>query len=140
MPAVEDVIAMEYESSERLGVLWRSQGEAFLEEQAAAVLADVDRLRSSYMKGLEARDVDVIDLRDWDVTGVACSREGHGDVEAVVRCTNCRGSVCAQCVVRPEATHGEALCTECALVLGGVHHKRARPVVAPGRPGLPIRR
>ena len=138
MPAVEDVIQMEYESSERLGVLWRSQGKEFLEEQAAAVLADVEVLRESYLERTEAAAV--IDLRDWDVTGQACTRATHGDIAAATRCRNCRQAFCESCVVRPEANHGEALCTECALVLGGVHHKRSRPLVAPGRSGRPIRR
>jgi hypothetical protein len=138
MPAVEDVIQMEYESSERLGVLWRSQGKEFLEEQAAAVLADVERLRESYLE--RAEETAVIDLRDWDVTGLACSRVTHGNIAAATRCRNCRQAFCESCVVHPDATDAEALCTECALVLGGVHHKRSRPLVAPGRSGRLIRR
>ncbi|MCU1448096.1 MAG: hypothetical protein JWP02_266 [Acidimicrobiales bacterium] len=126
MPAVGDVIQIDYESSERLGVLWRSQGREFLEEQAAAVLADLERLRDASVNGAE--ETAVIDLRDWDVTGLACRRATHSAIAAATRCRNCRQAFCNSCVVYPEATHGEALCTECALVLGGVHHKRSRPV------------
>jgi hypothetical protein len=137
MPAVEEVIHMEYQSSHRLGVLWRSQGQKFLDGQAAAIIDDVDRLRESYVK--TADQGGVIDLRDWDVTGMVCSREDHSNVAAATRCTSCRLAYCASCVVRPEATNGEALCTECALILGGIHHKRSRPLVAPGRPGRSTR-
>ena len=40
--------------SERLGVLWRSQGEAFLQEQAVTLQEDVDRLRAAYVAGMDA--------------------------------------------------------------------------------------
>jgi hypothetical protein len=134
MPATDDVIHSQ-DDSERLGTLWRSQGEAFLEEHAAALIADVDRLRQAFVAGLAvaAPPAPLIDLRDDGVAGMACSR--HGNVSATARCIRCRSTFCAECIVQPEATHGEPLCTECALVAGGVHHKRARPLVAPGRPG-----
>ena len=83
---------------ERLGVLWRSQGEAFLQEQAVTLQADMDRLRAAYVANVDAtatvhehrwfgRPPKVIDLRETDVTGTACSTAGHGDVVASTRCT-----------------------------------------------------
>jgi hypothetical protein len=132
--------------SERLGVLWRSQGEAFLQEQAVTLQADMDRLRAAYVAGMDAttpprphrrfvRAPNVIDLREADVTSMACSAAGHGDVVAAARCTHCRNVFCGRCILQSEATHDEPVCTECALVMGGVHHHRVRPLVAPGRPG-----
>jgi hypothetical protein len=151
MPAAE-VIHLETQS-ERLGRLWRSQGEDFLAAQAAELIADVDRLRETYVahakhvrpsrrppqplplpriaRAKPRAATTTIDLRDDDVSGMACSR--HGNQAAAARCENCRQPFCGECVVRPEATHGPPLCTECALVLGGVHHKKQRPLVAPGR-------
>jgi hypothetical protein len=145
MAAKATIIHLEHQSR-RLGVLWRSQGEEFLEEQAEIINADIDRLRSSYVSGLrarQARTAPIIDLRDDDVAGMACSRDGHGHIEATARCarcTRCRNAFCDSDVVRPEPMHGDPVCTECALALAGVHHKRARPLVAPGRPGRSVRR
>jgi hypothetical protein len=138
MPTVEDLIQSQYQSSERLGQLWRSQGQAFLDAQAAELIDDVARLREVYVQRQE--EPVIIDLRGEDVAGMACSREGHGAIEAAARCRNCRRPFCASCVVRPDGATGEALCTECALVLGGIHHKRSRPLVAAGRPGRKTRR
>ena len=134
--------------SERLGVLWRSQGEAFLQEQAVALHADMDRLRAAYVAGMDApapaptrrnrrsvRAPAVIDLREPDATSMACSAAGHGDVAAAARCRHCRNVFCGRCILQSEATHDEPVCTECALDMGGVHHHRVRPLVAPGRPG-----
>jgi hypothetical protein len=150
MPAKEDVVRPEHESA-RLGALWRSQGDAFLEQQAEALIADLDRLRQAYVAALDAPAPmgspaapplrrTLIDLRDPDVTGLVCTREAHSNVDAAARCLRCGYAFCDGCLVRPEATHGEPLCTECALVMGGVHHKRARPLVAPGRPGRSVPR
>ena len=149
MPAKEDVVRPEHESA-RLGELWRSQGDAFLEQQADALIADLDRLRQAYVAALDppapmespavpGRPT-LVDLRDPDVTGLVCAREAHSNRDAAARCMRCGNAFCDGCLVRPEATHGEPLCTECALVMGGVHHKPARPLVAPGRPGRWIRR
>ena len=44
MPANAGDIYLEHESR-RLGMLWRSQGEEFLQEQAEIIVADVNRLR-----------------------------------------------------------------------------------------------
>ena len=132
-------------------MLWRSQGEGFLDEQAAALVADIDRMREAYAEGDESeltspkpgrkpRRAEVIDLRDEGVSGLACSRESHSNLAAAARCSNCQNAYCADCVVRPEGTDGEALCTECALVLGGVHRKRSPPARRPGRPGRASRR
>jgi hypothetical protein len=142
MPATDDGTPVEQEP-ERLGVLWRSQGDAFIAEQARTVMADVDRLREGdagvgpasvaapSRRGRKGRGGDVIDLRDK--ASLACSRDGHGDVAAAERCTRCLNVFCAACVLQSEATHDEPLCTECALVAAGVHHKRLRPTVAHGR-------
>jgi hypothetical protein len=131
--------------SERLGVLWRSQGEAFLQEHAVTLKADMDRLRAAYVAGLDpeasgvrhrwSRRHEVIDLREPDGMGKACSTEGHGDMVAVASCARCHNAFCERCILQSKATHDEPLCTECALVLSGVHHKRARPLVAQGRGG-----
>jgi len=145
MPAIEDVMSLEHES-ERLGLLWRSQGQGFLEEHAAALQADVNRLRDAYIAGSEpptvlprrapkVRTTNVIDLRESDVVGMACSNEGHGDIVAAARCSRCHNAFCTRCILQTKATHDRALCTECALIIGGVHHKRVRPLVAPGRAG-----
>jgi hypothetical protein len=145
MPAIEDVMSLEHES-ERLGVLWRSQGQTFLEEHAAELEADMKRLRDAYVAGLKPDAVvlqrrrkrwpmNVIDLREPDVAGMACGTEGHGDVVAVARCSRCHDAFCERCILQTEATHDQALCTECALIVGGVHHKRVRPLVAVGRAG-----
>ena len=77
----------------------------------------------------------VIDLRDSkpDVVGRPCSTEGHGGVEADIRCSRCHEAYCARCILNSPATHGKPLCTECALIVSGVHHKRTRPVAATGR-------
>src|SRR5436305_10808578 len=91
-------VAMSGIECERLGVLWRSQGEAFLQEQAVTLQADMDRLRAAYVANMDAtatvhehrwfgRPPKVIDLRETDVTGTACSTAGHGDVVASTRCT-----------------------------------------------------
>ena len=137
--------------SRRLGELWRSQGEQFLEEHAETLRADIDRLRDAYVARVTvektpartadrpARGAPVIDLRNADVSGLACSRDGHGHVEAIGRCIRCRNAFCATDLVPPGATRGGPLCTECALVVAGVHHTRSRPLTAPGRPGRGVR-
>ena len=134
--------------SERLGVLWRSQGQEFLDEQAAVLRADVERLREVYLA--DAEDVPsppsprqrrwllapkVIDLREPEPVpdGWACTTHGHGDVAATTRCVQCDGVFCSRCVVRLLATNGQPLCKECALIAGGVHHKRPRPLTLSGR-------
>jgi hypothetical protein len=133
--------------SERLGVLWRSQGEAFLQEQAVTLQADMDRLRAAYIAGMDAtahtrrqrpfgRAPEVIDLREPDVAGMACSTTGHGDVLADTRCTRCRNVFCRRCILQSEATHDQPFCTECALILGGVHGK-VRVLASPARRGRP---
>ena len=145
MPSVDEVLMLERQS-ERLGVLWRSQGQDFLDEQAAALQEDVERLREAYLAlakpgSSEARPKrrlrvpKVIDLRDPkpDVVGQACSTEGHGDLEAAIRCSRCHESYCAHCILDSPATHGKPLCTECALIVSGVHHKRTRTAVPVGR-------
>jgi hypothetical protein len=143
MPAIDDLLMLERQS-ERLGVLWRSQGQHFLDEQAVELQEDVDRLREAYLAGVASevvvvrpkrkpRVANVIDLREASVSGRACSTDGHGDVTAVSRCSRCHDVFCARCVLQSEATRGRALCTECALIVAGVHHKRARPLAAPGR-------
>ena len=56
-------------------MLWRSQGEAFLQEQAVTLQADMDRLRAAYVANMDAtatvhehrwfgRPPKVIDLRE----------------------------------------------------------------------------
>ena len=145
MPAIDEVLMLERQS-ERLGVLWRSQGQAFLDEQAIALQEDVERLRDAYLATTEAvADEDrpkrrvrvpkvidlrpkVIDLRDTEneVTGRACSTEGHGNIAAETRCSCCHEVYCRRCILQSAATHDKALCTECALIVSGVHHKRTR--------------
>ena len=143
MPAIDDLLMLERQS-ERLGLLWRSQGQDFLDERAAELQDDVERLREAYLAASVTEVVDVgpkrrprvarvIDLREPEVTGPACSAEGHGNVAAVTRCSRCHDAFCARCILQSEATRGRALCTECALILGGVHHKRTRPLVAQPR-------
>ena len=145
MPAIDEVLMLERQS-ERLGVLWRSQGQAFLDEQAAALREDVERLREAYLatalpEVIEDRPkrrvrvpkvVDlrpkVIDLRDSeaDVIDRACSTDGHGNVAAETRCSRCHEIYCRRCILQSAATHDKPLCTECALIVSGVHHKRSR--------------
>src|SRR5207237_9522162 len=50
MPAkdIDEVLMLERQS-QRLAVLWRSPGQAFRDEQAAALQEDVDRLREAYL-------------------------------------------------------------------------------------------
>jgi len=143
MPGIDDLLMLERQS-ERLGLLWRSQGQEFLDEQAVELQDDVDRLREAYLAGFDSDVVDVrpkrrprvakvIDLREPDVTGRACGTEGHGDVTAVTRCSRCHDVFCDKCILQSDATHGRALCTECALVISGVHHKRIRPLIASTR-------
>lgn len=146
MPAIEELLVLERQS-ERLGVLWRSQGQAFLEETATELLDDVNRLRAAYIaaaattnastpvhgrRGL--RTARVIDLRepasDPEVALLACSTDGHGDVVAFCRCSRCGDAYCRRCILQSAATHDKPLCTECALIVAGVHHKRARPVAS----------
>jgi len=143
MSSMDDVLMLERQS-ERLGVLWRSQGQDFLDEQAAALQEDVERLREAYLAlagepaASEARPKrktrvpKVIDLREAtpDVLGRPCSTDGHGDVGAALRCSRCHEAYCARCILNSPATHGKPLCTECALIVSGVHHKRTRPVSA----------
>jgi len=146
MPPVDmdDLLLLERQS-ERLGVLWRSQGQDFLDEQAAALQEDVERLRDAYLARAEGptearakrrlRVPKVIDLRDpdADVIGRACSTDGHGDVSAVTRCSRCHEAYCQGCILQSTATHDKPLCTECALIVSGVHHKRTRPLAVPAR-------
>ena len=77
--------------SERLGELWRSQGEDFLAQQAAELIADVDRLRVAFLAQAARAEAmrpghrapergPVIDLRHQDVAGLDCQR--HGNVVA----------------------------------------------------------
>ena len=149
MPVRGHIMQVE-DNAERVGVLWRSQGEAFLAEQAEELAADVERLRAVYVTQVQddaaeatppranrrkdaARAAKTIDLRDDEVAGMLCTR--HGNHDAAARCSRCREPFCWACIVRPEATQGEALCTGCALLLGGVRHRRIRPLVAPGREG-----
>jgi hypothetical protein len=140
MPAVnlEDVLILERQS-ERLGLLWRSQGQKFLDEQAIALQDDVERLRAAYLAAAAPVEVEprpkrrvriqrVIDLRDPapDVSEQACSTDGHGDVAAETTCSRCHAVYCRRCILQTRATHDQPLCTECALIVSGVHHKRAR--------------
>ena len=133
--------------SERLGVLWRSQGQAFLDEQAAELQGDVERLRDAYLALAKPTTAEapsrrrlrvprVVDLRDTEpeVVGEACATDGHGDVAAAIRCSRCHKVYCRNCTLQSTATHEKPLCTECALIVSGVHHKRSRPLVAQGRP------
>ena len=127
----------------RVSELWRSQGEAFLLEQAEILTADVDRLRAAYMVSAKVtvgseqsatRESEVvIDLRDNDLEGVYCCTRGHTFEKAAARCIRCRNAFCADDIVRPDMMHGDAVCAECALILAGVNHKRSRPLVASGR-------
>lgn len=146
MPAIDEVLMLERQS-ERLGVLWRSQGQAFLDEQAAALQEDVERLRDAYLATTGSAPVEeparrrlrvpkVIDLRDPEpeAMGRACSTEGHGDVAAAIRCSRCHEIYCRRCILQSPATHDKPLCTECALIVSGVHHKRTRTAAAAGRP------
>ncbi|MBV8387531.1 MAG: hypothetical protein JOZ68_07890 [Acidimicrobiia bacterium] len=128
----------------RLGELWRSQGQEFLDEHAAALQEDVDRLRASYLgdvanasgwspevrEQLRLRGSKVIDLREPEPVpeGFVCTTDGHSDVMATSRCAHCGATFCSRCVVRLLATQGQPLCKECALVAGGVHHRRPRHV------------
>ncbi|MBV8304790.1 MAG: hypothetical protein JOZ04_11305 [Acidimicrobiia bacterium] len=142
MPAIDDVLILERQSA-RLGVLWRSQGRAFLDEQAAELQEDVERLREAYLAAAESSEPSaqrrpflapkVIDLRDPEVSGLECSTGGHGHVGAVARCSRCRNVYCDTCILLSQATRGHPLCTECALVVAGVHHKRTRPIAGPAR-------
>ncbi|MBV8297447.1 MAG: hypothetical protein JO085_11455 [Acidimicrobiia bacterium] len=142
MPAIDDLLILERQS-ERLGVLWRSQGQAFLDEQAAELQEDVERLREAYLARAASSEPSaqrrpflapkVIDLRDPEVSGLACSTGGHGHVAAVARCSRCHNVYCDKCILLSQATRGRPLCTECALAVAGVHHKRTRPVAAPAR-------
>src|SRR5437762_4564038 len=93
MPVRGEIMQVEDEA-ERVGVLWRSQGETFIAEQAAELAADVERLRAAYTKAREADSAaaatttpkpkkrsqpsapPTIDLRDEDVSGMVCSRHG----------------------------------------------------------------
>lgn len=127
----------------RVSELWRSQGTAFLAEQAEILMADVEHLRAVYMAGtsvtvvspqLAGRDREVvIDLRENDLEGVFCSTRGHTFEKAAARCMRCRNAFCADDIVRPDVLHGDAVCAECALILAGVNPKRSRPLVASGR-------
>ncbi|MBV9413305.1 MAG: hypothetical protein JO148_17060 [Acidimicrobiia bacterium] len=145
MPAIDEVLMLERQS-ERLGVLWRSQGQEFLAEQATALREDVERLREAYLAASEpvtdeerpkrrVRVPKVIDLRpkvidlraaEAEVMGRSCSTDGHGNVAAETRCSRCHEVYCRRCILQSAATHDKALCTECALIVSGVHHKRTR--------------
>lgn len=59
------------------------------------------------------------------VPGV-CDRHRHG--RAVGLCRRCGHDFCGDCLVRPFGTSEPALCVECALVVGGVRRRRARPI------------
>ncbi|MBV8982193.1 MAG: hypothetical protein JO086_14920 [Acidimicrobiia bacterium] len=138
--------------SERLGRLWRSQGQEFLDEHAALLQDDIARLRDAYLAEagkarewspearaqLRLRLPKVIDLREPEAVpdGLVCTADGHGDVAATSRCARCRAVFCSRCVVRLLATQGEPLCKECALVAAGVHHRRQRRVKAGGAKAL----
>jgi hypothetical protein len=144
MPAIdiEEVLILERQS-ERLGVLWRSQGQRFLDEQAAELQEDVERLRSAYLATVDSMAADrrprrrvrgpnVIDLRDPapEIIDRACSTDGHGDVAAEISCGRCNAVYCRRCILQSRATHDKPLCTECALIVSGVHHKKTRTVEA----------
>ena len=152
MPAHDDWLLLETQS-ERLGVLWRSQGQAFLDEQAVELQEDVDRLRDAYVRQAPAEPAPsrarrkllakptfkhkVIDLReprDPEIQpGWICSTDGHFMESATARCSHCQGIFCRKCILQTQATHGKPLCLECALVAAGISHKRIRPLVASGR-------
>src|SRR4051794_29398724 len=151
MPAIDDGLMLETQS-QRLGQLWRSQGQAFLDEQAIELQEDVTRLRDAYLATVGADPVlsrprrrlhkphaepEVIDLRESQhpeiLPGWVCSTEGHALESAMARCSRCDAIFCRRCILQTEATHGRPLCLECALVAAGVHHKRTRPLVAAGR-------
>jgi hypothetical protein len=152
MPAI-DLLILETQS-ERLGYLWRSQGQAFLDEQAAELQADVERLRVAYLAAVGPAAAPapvasrprrrllptphpkprVIDLRDTQPSELppnwVCSTDGHPLESAVAQCSRCEGIFCRRCILQAEATHGRALCLKCALVAAGVHHKKSRPLAA----------
>ncbi|MBV8159579.1 MAG: hypothetical protein JO265_01525 [Acidimicrobiia bacterium] len=144
MPANDDVLMLA-QQAKRLGVLWRSRGQAFLDHEAAELQDDVERLRASYLAGLGSdrpegrpkrgrRAPPVIDLREPEaLEGLVCSTDGHAFESAAGRCSRCSGPFCTSCIVQNEATRGRPLCLACALVAGGVHHRKVRPLVAPGR-------
>ena len=46
------------------------------------------------------------------------------------RCSKCHNVYCDNCILLSQATRGRPLCTECALIVAGVHHKRTRPLVS----------
>jgi hypothetical protein len=147
MPAIslDEVLILERQS-ERLGLLWRSQGQKFLDEQAAALQDDVERLRASYLVLAESVPADarpkrrvrvprVIDLRDPapEIVDRVCCTDGHNNVAADTSCSRCHEVYCRRCILQSSATHDKPLCTECALIVSGVHHKRTRPAAASAR-------
>ena len=106
----------------------------------------MDRLREAYLalanstavttderRRRRLREAKVIDLRDPqpDVLSRSCSTDGHGDVTADTRCSRCHEVYCRRCILQSAATHDKPLCTECALIVSGVHHKRTRQPAAP---------
>ncbi len=138
--------------AERLGALWRSQGDVFLEEHAQELQGDINRLRDLYLAGAEPAErprarprvptlrpspAKVVDLRRSGVESMDCRT--HGDAAAVALCHRCGSAFCAHCILRSEVTRDQPLCTECALNVSGVHHKRAQPHVVAGRPGRSAR-
>jgi hypothetical protein len=153
MQGYDDWLLIETQS-ERLGVLWRSQGQTFLDEQAAELQADVERLRVAYLAAVApaaapapasvairprrrllpkpSPKTRVIDLRDTQPSELpanwVCSTDGHPLESAVAQCSRCEGIFCRRCILQAEATHGRALCLKCALVAAGVHHKKSRPL------------
>jgi len=147
MPAIDldDLLMLEHQS-ERLGLLWRSQGQNFLDEQAAALQEDVERLRASYLAMAESMPAEarpkrrvrvprVIDLRDpaAEILDRVCCTDGHGNVAAEISCSRCHDVYCRRCILQSSATRDKPLCTECALVVAGVHHKRTRSAAASAR-------
>ena len=147
MPAIDigDVLILERQS-ERLGVLWRSQGQKFLDEQAVELQEDVERLRAAYLAKADPVAVEqrprrrvrvarVIDLREpaREIIDRACSTDGHGNVAAEITCSRCHDVYCGRCILQSRATHDKPLCTECALIVSGVHHKKVRSVATPAR-------
>ena len=147
MPAIDigEVLILERQS-ERLGVLWRSQGQKFLDEQAVELQEDVERLRATYLAMADAtvaerrpkrrvRAPRIIDLRDPapEIIDRACTTDGHGNVAAEISCSRCHAVYCGRCILQSRATHDKPLCTECALIVSGVHHKKIRTVEAASR-------
>jgi hypothetical protein len=135
----------------RVAAVWRAQGEEFLDEHHAGMVADVDRLRHAVVTAptLPLPHIDterLLDrLRRLDAAAIERLTAGRADAvldltgpEPVVRpaasrastdpaggvCRRCRGRFTENRLVRPGGDRVRPLCVDCAYAVVGVRRRQ----------------